>query len=122
MKRNRDNPDLIENENWTCLNCLVTARAKIFPFGLVNNYDLEGINSLNSITLTGLLPEFEITSEALKANNLTPNDIDENTPDKINCKYYTADEFTNLPNNQKSFNVMHSNVDGYECHFDNFLT
>jgi len=35
---NRDNPDLIENEDWECLKCVTNNRATIFPFGHLNNF------------------------------------------------------------------------------------
>ena len=63
-----------------------------------------------------MIPEFEAISVALKSNNLASNDIDENLIDIINSKYYTIDEFTEIKSVKKSFNIFHSNGDGYECH------
>ena len=37
----------------------------------------------------------------------------------INCKYYSCEEFSTLFNNNNSFNIFHSNVNGYECIADN---
>ena len=53
-----------------------------------------------------------IVSESLKANNLTSHDIDENTPNKINCQNYTVDEFSNLERNLNPFDLFHSDVNG----------
>ena len=46
------------------------------------------------------------------------NDIDEDTVDNIDCKYYSCDEFFNMEND-KSFNIFHSNVNGYLSKADN---
>ena len=68
--------------------------------------------------LIGLIPKFDIVSESLKTNNPTSHDIDENTPNKINCQNYTVDEFSNLDRNLNSFDLFHSNVNGLSSHFD----
>ena len=65
-----------------------------------------------------MIPVFETISVALKSNNLTSNDIDENLVNKINSKYYTFDDFINIKSAKKTFNIFHTNVDGYECHAD----
>ena len=46
------------------------------------------------------------------------NDDLENDVVNINSKYYTCDEFFNL-NNNSSFNIFHSNVNGYLNKADN---
>lgn len=118
MKKNRENPDLVDSDEWICLNCLVTERSKIFPFGMINDHLLETINSLDSIKLTELVPEFEVISETIKINNLNLNDIDENTPHQINCKYYNVEDIPKFSSNLDSFNIFHSNVNGYSSHFE----
>ena len=117
ITRNENNPDLIVNEEWNCLNCTITERASIFPFGLESNYDLNCINFSNSMKFLKMIPEFEIASNVSKVNS--SHDIDVNTVDTINCQYYTNDEFSKLVPTRNSFNIMHCNVDGYETHFDN---
>ena len=54
----------------------------------------------------------------LKYNNINA-DIDENLAEQINCKYYTADEFSKLKPTEKSLELFHRNVDSITCHFDN---
>ena len=119
MKRNRDNPDSIENDKWTCLNCVIAERSDTFPLGWINNYELSCLNSSDSVLIAEMIPEFHLASEALSINNLNNKDIDENLVDNINCKYYTFKEFSNLRPSSGSFNIFHSNVNGYECHSDN---
>ena len=48
-----------------------------------------------------MIPVFETISVALKSNNLTSNDIDENLVNKINSKYYTFDDFINIKSAKK---------------------
>ena len=63
-----------------------------------------------------MIPEFEVTENISKINELCSSDIDEHFSGNINCKYYTNDEFSKLQNN--NFNIFHANVDGLEYHFD----
>ena len=116
MRRNCENPELVESEEWVCLNCTIAERASIFPLGYLSNHELNSFNVSDSMEIANMIPEFEAISVALKSNNLASNDIDENLIDIINSKYYTIDEFTKIKSVKKSFNIFHSNVDGYECH------
>ena len=118
LTSNINNPDKINVENWTCLQCNISERVYIFPFGNENSYELNCMNSIDSMKQTEMVPEFEIVSEAMKANNIA-NDIDEQSIYNINCKYYSWEEFLKLSNNINSFNLFHSNVNGYECHAEN---
>jgi len=118
LNNNRDNPDLTENEIWECLKCITKKRAEIFPFGFLNNFEIENINTLDSIHLADLIPEFEIFSDALQTNNGNSNDIDENIDYNINSRYYTCQEFFKINNNNNSFKIHHTNVNGYSCHVD----
>ena len=52
-----------------------------------------------------LIPEFEINSKILRFDDLCSKDIDENLVKKINCKYFTNDEFSKFSNDQNSFNI-----------------
>ena len=83
MQRNRENPELIENEKWICLNCIITVRSDIFPFGFINNYELSCLNSSDSVPIANMIPEFDLVSEALSINKLNDKDIDENLVDNI---------------------------------------
>ena len=68
--------------------------------------------------LVEMIPEFEINSQILRVDDLCSKDIDENLVNKINCKYFTNDEFSKLSNDINSFNIFHANVNGLECHFE----
>ena len=57
MQRKGNNPDLAEREKWTCLKCIINDRASIFPFGSVSTYELNNQNSVDSLSLTSLIPE-----------------------------------------------------------------
>ena len=118
IERNNIHPELIEDEEWNCMNCTLSERANIFPFGFESNYNLNCINSSNSMKLLEMVPEFEIASNISIINS--SQDIDANVVENINCKYYTNDEFCNLTQNIDVLNIMHCNVDGCETHFDNF--
>ena len=115
--KKKQNPDIIDNEEWICLECSISERAKIFPFGLESIHDINCINSSNSMKSNTLIPEFEIMSEISKIRN--SHDIDVNSSENINCKYYTNEEFPNLTNSGNSFVLIHCNVDGYGTHFEN---
>ena len=115
LKRNYGNPDKINVENWTFLQWKISERANIFPFGYENSYELNCINSIDSMKQIVMIPEFEIVSEV---NNIA-NNIDEQIIYNINCEYYSCDKFSKLSNNNNSFNLFHSDVNGYECHADN---
>ena len=69
MKNNRDNDELIENEIWECLNCIINQRAIIFPFGLEDNLNLRNLNTLNTKKLIDTVPQFKIVQEDIKYNN-----------------------------------------------------
>ena len=114
---NRDNPDLIENEDWVCLSCTITNRANIFPFGHINNFEMENLFSLDSSCISDQIPEFDIFSDALNAGNLKSNDIDENIVYNLNSRYYSCQEFFKL-NNTKDLKLYHANVNGYSSHVD----
>ena len=118
LTSNINNPDKINVENWTCLQCNISERAYIFPFGNENSYERNCMNSIDSMKQTEIVPGFEIVSKAMKANNIA-NDIDEQSIYNVNCKYYSCEEFLKLSNNINSFNLFHSNVNGYECHAEN---
>ena len=123
QKRNRDNPELVELETWSCLKCVMMEKAEFTPYISLNTNQLIHMNSVNSMSLCDLLPGDDVISEALKTNCLTNADddddeFDECNVDKIDCKYYTCGEFFNH-DNSRSLNILHSNVDGFFGHADN---
>ena len=117
QQRNSENSDLVEDEPWSCLKCVINNRSDFIPFVQLSAYELSNMNSLDSMKLLEMLPEIEAISDALDSNRLVTNDIDESKVENINCKYYTCDEFYNI-DNKKSFNISHSNVNGYVSHAD----
>ena len=119
MKSNRDNPILIENDEWICLKCITDERASIFPFGILNNFEIINLNSFDSIYLSEQVPEFDIFSDAINTNNLdNSNDIDENIVHSINSRYYSCQEFFKINCNSNSLKLYHTNVNGFSCHVD----
>ena len=64
--------------------------------------------------LVEMIPEFEINSQILSVDDLCSKDIFENLVNKINCKYFTNDEFSKLSYDINSFNIFHANVNGLE--------
>ena len=117
MKNNNlMNPDNID-EAWSCLPCTQQERSDYVPFVSLSSQQLSNMNSVDSMNMCQLLPDDEVINQAMNINRLEVNDIDETTIEKINCKYYSCDEFFNL-NNSKSFDITHSNVNGFVSHAD----
>ena len=44
QQRNRDNPDLIVNESWSCFNCVMNKRSEFFPFTYLSTTELDNLN------------------------------------------------------------------------------
>ncbi len=122
IQRQKNNPNLIQDEIWVCLKCNMSIMSEYFPFVYESLHDLNNLNSSESVNLTKLIPTFEIVSEALKVNNLSSCDIDEANINNIDSKYYTWDEFTNLRIKSETFNILHSNVNGFETHLEEIQT
>ena len=59
MKRNCDNPQLVDSEEWVCLNCTISERACIFPLGYLSNHELHSLNVSDSLEITNMMSEFE---------------------------------------------------------------
>ena len=116
--RNDQNPEPNESHLWYCPKCTVLQNAEHFHFGLESTYELNKINMSNSMKLVEMIPEFEINSQILRVDDLCSKDIDENLVNKINCKYFTNDEFSKLSNDINSFNIFHADVNGLEFHFE----
>ena len=74
------------------------------------------MNSSNSMHKLDMIPGFEITSKITKINEICSNDIDDNIPNNVHCKYFTNEEFSSLPKT-KNFNLFHGNVNGIKNHF-----
>ena len=62
------------------------------------------------------LPSYITTSKAHSIDSLSESDIDENITTNINSRYYSANEFKTIENNN-SFNILHSNLNGLESKF-----
>ena len=114
--------DVTESEHWTCPKCTLLNNAEMFPFGLLSNDYINNMNSSNSMHKLEMIPEFEITSQITKINEICSNDIDDNIPNNVNCKYFTNEEFSSLPKTKNSFNLFHANVNGIENHFEDLET
>ena len=113
---NSDNPES-ESDPWFCMKCVLLERSDFIPFIFCSANELNNIDSLDSLKLVDLLPNEVVTNEVERINQLSINDdIDENSVENIDCKYYTCDQFFNLDN---TFNILHSNVNGYISKADN---
>ena len=93
----------------------------MFPFGLPSSDKIKNMNSSNSMHKLDMISEFEITSTITKID-ICSNDIDNSIPNNVNCKYFTNEEFSNIPKTTNYFNVFHANVDGIENHFEDLET
>ena len=69
-----------------------------------------------------MIPEFEITSTITKIDDICSNDIGNNIPNNVNCKYFTNEEFSNLQKTRNSFNIFYANVNDIENHFEDLET
>ena len=117
QQRNSDNPELVVSEDWICMKCILTERSDLFPFLYSSDIELYHLNSLDSIKLIDSLPNDDVHQFAGQNNKLV---IDEDIVDTIDSKYYSCDDFFNM-DNDKSFNILHSNVNGYLSKADNIL-
>ena len=63
------------------------------------------------------LPNYEILSKASDFNSLKQADVNKNIITNINSRYYPAREFKKM-NNENSFNIFHTNINGLEHKFD----
>ena len=122
IQSNQNQPDVTENKQWICSKCSVTKNAEMFPFGLLSSVNIKNMNSSNYMHKLGMIPEFEITSTITKINGICFNDIDNSIPNYANCKYFTNEEFSNLPRTKHSFNIYHANVNIIENHFEDLET
>ena len=114
--------DVTESDHWTCPKCTLLNNAEMFPFGLLSNDYINNMNSSNSMHKLDMIPEFKITSQITKINEICSNDIDDNIPNNVNCKYFTNEEVSSLPKTKNSFNLFHANVNGVENHFEDLET
>ena len=111
------------NTPWHCLKCRIIDNHGKFPFTLCNDVLLMNIRNSDSMKMFEALPSFEAVSKVSKFSNLRNNDVDENLPINIDCKYYQVDNFQKLQTkNKKNFNIFHSNVYGIESHTMMFCT
>ena len=94
QQRNRDNPELVDNELWSCMTCILKERSAYVPFIYLSETELNNLNTIDSMKLLDLLPCDEVHNDALSINQLILDD-DDDIIDNINCKY-TCDDFLNL--------------------------
>ena len=101
------------------MRCVISERSDFVPLIHCSVTELNNLNSLDSINLIDSLPNDEVHHLASQNNQLLINDdMDECTVDSINSKYYTCSDFFNM-HNENSFNLFHSNVNGYLGKADN---
>ena len=103
--------------DWFCNKCLILKTAQIFPFGLENNQELQDIMQTDSMKMLDNLPNFEITSKALRIDQFQQNDIDENIVNNIDSRYYSSYELQ-LLSRANYFNMFHANFNGLENKID----
>ena len=109
------------NENWQCLDC----SRKMFPFAELNDYKLHNVTSdipwysTNNDKLS-FKPPHNLTDLYNKFNDLT-NNINEESDDHVNCRYYNIDEIKDLSKeiDDKSLSLFHLNISSLNKHIDN---
>ena len=120
QSRNRENPELMDNESWSCLSCTMQERKDHVPFIHLSASDIQNLNSTDSMKLYELLPSEDKMIYAQETNNLeTDDEMNEDSVERINSKYYSCEEFQNLDNN-KDFKILHTNLNGFVSHADNY--
>ena len=112
-------PNLAYDESWVCPKCIINYQVEHFPYGRLNDEDIVNLKTSSSMCLHDMIPVFDPNSTSSVINDLAHNDINVNLPLRINCKYYSNDEFSRLPVKEGSLNLFHTNVNGLEGHFDN---
>ena len=110
------NPEEIAAKAWFCNKCQISNMAQLFPFGLQNNHDLQNIMNPESLKFLENLPSYKTTSKAYSIDSLSQSDVDENIITDINSRYYSANEFKTIKNNNL-FNILHSNLNDLESKF-----
>ena len=74
------------------------------------------------------LPRLELTSSRNTLTNLVGCDLESGLFGRVNCEYYTVDEFKNseaihnLTSKSKSFSVLHFNTRSLSAYYDTFST
>ena len=109
QEKNRDFPEAVDSDTWQCMKCVLNERSEFTPFIYSSVNDLINLNSLDSLELLDSLPNPETQAFATQNNKLLINDIDEDTVENIDCRYYSCKEFFTM-SNENSFNIFHSNV------------
>ena len=108
--------------DWHCLYCTIKINKENFAFTLIDDSEINKINTCNSMRFCEYLPSFDRIDEADKLFRFQPqsadsDDFDDNIPSLLNTKYYSVNAFQQL-NNFNNLNVFHSNVNGLESKFD----
>ena len=87
--RNRDFPNLIENELWNCLSCELKNKAEYTPLIHLDSHQLHNLNAYDTMKIIDLLPDNLLSLNAMNTNHISINrELDENDLDYINSKYY----------------------------------
>ena len=103
---------------WNCMICVTKQRAEIFPFGLLDNHDLNNVIQVNSFNSLKNIPSIDIFSKSQKYDSLSNSNIDNNIGSFLDSRYYNVHEFKNLLSNDNHLNIFHSNLNGLESKFD----
>ena len=82
-----------------------------------NSCDTSELNCINSGIEIEELPSTKNTNEGKISNISGENKIDANIFNKINCKYYSVNEFQDLKKDS-NLNIFHNNVNGLESKFE----
>ena len=106
---------------WHCLFCIIKFNHENFAFTLCDNQDLENLNICDTMGIFDHLPNKEITDETGNfpcfTHNSDNDDGEITTPELLNTKYHTINEFKSL-NLADRLNIFHSNVNGLESKLD----
>ena len=92
------------SEVWFCTKCV----AENLPFGLTAS-PLNFNKSLSSV---------EIKEFLAKLNSLEFDEATTETMSGVNCKYYDANDFSNLDSGSNNFSLFHLNIASLSKHFD----
>ena len=77
QQRNRDDPDLIDTENWLCIRCVMNARSDFNPFIYLTDNQITNMNSVDTMKLYDMLPDENVFDIVSKTNCLNINDDDD---------------------------------------------
>lgn len=91
---------------WLCKLC----RYDVFPFNDSEQNPEQTDNELSDFKT------FFDQLNTVNSDNKSTSEVDDVT--RINCKYYSCDEFVSIPSKSKSLSFFHVNISSLEKHFD----